>query len=552
MRLVERRIGLLFAAFVLCFSMVLARALWLQGVRGGALASQASYQQNETVTVPGLRGRVLDRRGLELAVSEDAASVIATPFQIEDPARTAARLAPLLEVPEDELLEQLSSESGFAYLAREVGMPAAARIERMKIEGIATLPDSRRTYPQGSLAAQVLGAVGSEEQVGLSGLEAGQEEVLGGNDGEEMIVKDALGEPIRLETVHPASDGHDIQTTLDAALQTRVEEVISAVGSAYSAKAATAVVMDPRTSKILAMANWPAVDLHSLDQADPRDLDNQATGFTYEPGSTFKAFTVAAALEDKVVTPETSFYLPPTIKVADRTIEEAHARPGGDFTVSTILAQSSNVGAVTIGLKLGAERFSRWIDRFGFGHPTGVQFPAEEVGIVPSYEEYSGSSIGNLPLGQGLSVTPIQMMAAYAAIANGGVMRRPQLIERIDGEPVEQPPGRRVIKPWVAAEVRGMLEGVLAAGGTAEEVSVDGYTLAGKTGTAQVAEDGGYSETKFVASFMGFAPAHNPGLLVSVIVDQPQGEEYSGGAVAAPAFGEIAAFALPYLGVAPN
>ena len=551
MRLVERRIGLLFAAFFLCFSIVLARTMWLQGVRGGALASQASYQQTEMVTVPGLRGRVLDRRGLELAVSEDAASVFATPFQVKDPGRTAARLAPLLDVPEDDLLKELSSQSGFVYLARKVRMPAAARIERMEIAGIGMHPDSRRSYPQGSLAAQVLGAVGSENQ-GLSGLEAGEESVLGGVDGEERLVKDALGEPISLDTIRPASDGHDIQTTIDAALQTRTEEVLAAVGSAYSAKGAAAVIMDPRTSKILAMANWPAVDLRDLDQTDPRDLDNQATAFTYEPGSTFKAFTVAAALEDKVVTPETSFYLPPTIKVADRVIEEAHARPGGDFDVSTILAQSSNVGAVTIGLKLGAERFSEWVDRFGFGHLTGVQFPAEELGLVPSYEEYSGSSIGNLPLGQGLSVTPIQMMAAYAAIANGGVMRQPQLIERIDGEPVEEPPGHRVIKPWVAAEVRQMLEGVLAAGGTAEEVSVPGYTLAGKTGTAQVAENGGYSETKFVASFMGFAPAHNPGLLVSVIVDQPKGEEYSGGAVAAPAFGEIAAFALPYLGVAPN
>lgn len=551
MRLVERRIGLLFAAFFLCFSLILARALWLQGVRSGALASQASYQQTELVTVPGLRGRVLDRRGQELAVSEDAASVYATPFQVKDPERTATRLAPLVDVPEDELLEELSADSGFAYLARKVAVPTAAQIKKMKLPGIGTLPDSRRIYPQGSLAAQVLGAVGTENQ-GLGGLEAGQQSVLGGTDGQERIVKDALGEPIRLDTVLPASDGHDIQTTLDAALQARTEQILAEVGERYSPKGATAVVMDPRSSEILAMANWPPVDLDDLENTDPADLSNQATGFTYEPGSTFKAFTVAAALEEKIVTPETSFYLPPTIKVADRTIEEAHARPGIDLTVSQILAQSSNVGAVTIGLKLGATKFSRWVSRFGFGHTTGVQFPAEEGGIVPSYEEYSGSSIGNIPLGQGLSVTPVQMMAAYAAIANDGVLRRPQLLEQVDGQPVEGPPGRRLFKPWVASEVRQMLEGVLAPGGTAEEVSVPGYTLAGKTGTAQVAEDGGYSETKFVASFIGFAPASNPRLLVSVIVDQPQGAEYSGGAVAAPAFGEIAAFALPYLGIPPD
>lgn len=551
MRLVERRIGLLFAAFFLCFTVILARALWLQGVRGGALASQANYQQTEVVTVPGLRGRILDRRGHELAVSEDAASVYATPFQVRNPERTASRLAPLLDLPEEDLLEDLTAESGFSYLARKVGVPTAARIKKLEIHGIGTLPDSRRVYPQGDLAAQVLGAVGTDNGA-LGGLEVGHDEVLGGADGEERIVKDALGEPIRLETVRPASDGRDIRTTLDSTLQARTEQVLAEVGAAYSPKGATAIVMDPRNSEVLAMANWPPVDLGDLAGADPRDLDNQATALTYEPGSTFKAFTVAAALEDKVVTPGTSFHLPSTIKVADRVIEEAHARPPIDATVSEILAQSSNVGAVTIGLELGAKRFSRWVSRLGFGRTTGIDFPAEERGIVPSYEEYSGSSIGNLPLGQGLSVTPIQMMAAYAAIANGGVLREPRLIEEVDGQPVEPPPGRRVVKPWVAAEVRQMLEGVLAPGGTAEEVSVDGYTLAGKTGTAQVAEDGGYSETKFVASFMGFAPARNPGLLVAVIVDQPQGAEYSGGAVAAPAFGELAEFALPYLGVAPD
>jgi cell division protein FtsI/penicillin-binding protein 2 len=210
------------------------------------------------------------------------------------------------------------------------------------------------------------------------------------------------------------------------------------------------------------------------------------------------------------------------------------------------------VGAVTIGLKLGGDRFSRWVDRFGFGRPTGVQFPGEERGIVPALNEYSGSTMGNLPMGQGLSVTPMQMVAGYTAISDGGVLRPPQLIEKIDGEAVHEPRGRRVIEPQVAEQVRTMLEGVLAPGGTASEVSVPGYTLAGKTGTAQVAENGTYSETKFVASFIGFAPAQDPRLLVAVIVDEPAGGNYYGGSVAAPAFGKIAAFALPYLGVPPQ
>jgi cell division protein FtsI/penicillin-binding protein 2 len=218
------------------------------------------------------------------------------------------------------------------------------------------------------------------------------------------------------------------------------------------------------------------------------------------------------------------------------------------MSTAEILAHSSNVGAVTIGLQLGSKRFSRWIRRFGFGRPTGVRYPAEERGIVPALEDYSGSTMGNLPIGQGLAVTPMQMVAAYAAIANGGILRQPRLIEEVGGEPVASPKGRRVIGPGVAAEVRTMLEGVLAPGGTASEVSVPGYTLAGKTGTSQVAEDGTYSETKYVASFIGFAPADDPRLLVAVIVDQPQGDIY-GGSVAAPAFGKIASFALPYLGV---
>jgi cell division protein FtsI/penicillin-binding protein 2 len=294
------------------------------------------------------------------------------------------------------------------------------------------------------------------------------------------------------------------------------------------------------------------VDLNDLGNASSSSLQNMATGFTYEPGSTFKAFTVAGALEDHVVTPDTTFHLEPTIQVADRTIEDAEPRGPVDLSVAQILAQSSNVGAVTVALKLGATKFSHWVSRFGFGRPTGVQYPAEERGIVPSYADYSGSSIGNLPIGQGLSVTPMQMMAGYAAIANGGILRRPQLVEQVDGQPVDEPAGRRVIKPQVAAQVRQMLEGVLAPGGTASEVSVPGYTLAGKTGTAQVAENGGYSDTKFIASFVGFAPAQNPRLLVAVIVDEPQGTDYFGGSVAAPAFGEIASFALPYLGIPPD
>ncbi len=296
------------------------------------------------------------------------------------------------------------------------------------------------------------------------------------------------------------------------------------------------------------MANWPGFDPSDPAEADPEELANMATGFTYEPGSTFKAFTVAGALEQGLVTPTTMFDLPPTIQVADRVIEESHARGYGTLTVADILAQSSNVGAVKIGLELGAEDFDNWVRTFGFGEPTGIEFPGEEQGIVLPLEDYSGSTMGNLPIGQGLSVTPMQMAAAYAAIANGGILRPPQLVLDEDGETVGAGEGERVISRRHSAEIRKMLEGVLAPGGTASEVQVPGYTLAGKTGTAQKVdpETGTYSETEFVASFVGFAPAEDPQLLVAIVVDNPKGDYY-GGTVAAPAFGEIARFALPYL-----
>jgi cell division protein FtsI/penicillin-binding protein 2 len=310
--------------------------------------------------------------------------------------------------------------------------------------------------------------------------------------------------------------------------------------------------MNPNTGEILAMANWPSFDPNDLQKATQDELENRATGFTYEPGSTFKAFTVASALSDHVVTPSSSFYLPPEIHVYDRTIGEAHERGAVTLTTAQILAQSSNVGAVTIGMKEGATRFSQWINRFGFGRPTGVSYPGEEQGIVPALKDYSGSTMGNLPIGQGLSVTPLQIATAYSAIADGGILRRPTLIRSIGGQPAEQDTDpHRVISTRVARQLRQMLEGVLEPGGTASQVSVPGYVLAGKTGTAQKVENGTYSDTKYVASFVGFAPADHPKLLAAVIVDEPQ-YVHVGGAVAAPVFGQIAAFALPYLGISPH
>lgn len=547
MRLIERRIGLLFAGFLLAFLVVVCRAFWLQGVEASQLSSQALNQQTETIDVPGLRGAILDRNGTRLASSEDAATIYATPYQVKNPPAAAAKLAPILEEKKGKVLEALTEESGFSYLAKNVSLITAEKVEKLNLEGIGQVPASRRTYPQGEMAGQVIGVVGEEDK-GLTGIEAGEQSVLAGEEGERRVVTDALGEAIKLETVKQARDGEDVQLTLDPVIQQDAEKALAKVGETYSPVGATAIVMDPGTSEILAMANWPPVDPGDLEHISNEDLLNQATQLNYEPGSTFKAFTVSAALEEGLVTPTTEFTIPPEIEIGERIIHDAEEHGTENLTVGQILARSSNIGAVEIGQRIGATKFSQWVEKFGFGEKTGVQFPNEEKGIVPKLDEYSGATMGNLPMGQGAAVTPMQMMQGYAAIAHNGIERPPQLVKRIGEEPVHEPKGHRVISAKTASEVREMLEGVLGPEGTASEVSVPGYTLAGKTGTAEVAENGGYSKTKYVASFIGMAPAMNPKFLCAVIVDQPEGEIY-GGSVAAPAFGEIAAFTLPYLGV---
>jgi cell division protein FtsI/penicillin-binding protein 2 len=385
------------------------------------------------------------------------------------------------------------------------------------------------------------------DNTGLSGLEQEYEKELHGSDGKRRLVKDATGQTVSLADTKRAKPGDDLKLTVDAALQERTEAVLNQVGRDHSPRGATALVMDPRNGAILALANWPRVDPNDLAAAPRGALENRAVSSAFEPGSTFKAFTVAGALEEHKITPSTQFDLPPQIQVADRTIGEAHDRGPETLTTAQILAQSSNVGAVTIGLRLGKNLFDHWIRRFGFGRPTGIALPGEGGGIVPAPKAYSGSTMGNVPIGQGLAVTPMQMATAYSTLANGGIMHKPHLLEG------QSDPGRRIVSSRTAGQVTQMLEGVLAAGGTAQEASVPGYTLAGKTGTAQKPDPktGGYSEFKFFSSFIGFAPAQHPRLMIAVMVDEPQ-NGYYGGEVAAPAFEKIVSFALPYMRIPPH
>jgi cell division protein FtsI/penicillin-binding protein 2 len=451
------------------------------------------------------------------------------------------------------VLEKLSERSGFVYLARALPARAAQAVLALKIDGVTGTPVMRRVYPRGTLAAQVLGVVGTEGK-GLAGLEYSRNALLTGRSGERRVVSDALGQPVSIAETRREVPGQSLTLTLDANIQQRAEDVLGAVARVFTPKDATAIVMDPRTGAILALANWPQVDANDPGVSPPEAMEDRAVGLDYEPGSTFKVVAVSGALEAGLITPSTPFNIPDQIQVAERTIHDDTEHPEETLTTAQILARSSNVGAIKIGELQGAQRFNGWIHRYGFGAPTGVDLPGEEAGATLPLSEYSGSSMGNLPIGQGELVTPMQMATAYAAIANGGILRPPHIVSAIGGRAVPEPHGHRVITPTTAAEIRQMLEGVLGPEGTASQVSIPGYQLAGKTGTASKInpETGEYSESKFVASFIGFAPASDPQLLCAVVVDEPGSGSIYGGAVAAPAFGQIMSFALPYLGIAPG
>jgi cell division protein FtsI/penicillin-binding protein 2 len=554
MRLIERRVGLVFALFLAGLALAATKALWLGVVKASSLRGAAATQQKTTVSVPARRGTITDRTGQELAVSQPAMSVAATPYLIDDKLGVAKRLAPLLGRDTNSVLADLSKkDTGFVWLARKLPMQTGTRIEDMHIEGLELVEESTRVYPRKFLASQLLGFTGTDN-TGLAGLEEQHDRELRGRDGKRLLVKDALGQAIKLDDERPPREGKTLTLTIDDRIQEETENILAEVGAKYSpAQGATAIVMDPRDGELLAVANWPRVDANNVDQAPAWARQDRAVQTSYEPGSTFKAFTMAGALEDRKVTPDETFQLPAQIQVADRTIGEAHGEGYGTLTASQIIKYSSNVGTIMIGQRLGARRFDQWVRRFGFGKQTGVDLPGEQTGILLPIDKYSGSSMGNLPIGQGEAVTPMQMAAAYGAIANGGILRPPRVVKAVGGKPTPMPAGHRVISGRTSAQLRNMLEGVLTAGGTASGAAIPGYALAGKTGTAEKPDpiNGGYSDTKFVASFVGFAPARNPRLLTLVMVDEPVGDIY-GGSVAAPAWRDIMSFALNYLRIPPK
>jgi cell division protein FtsI (penicillin-binding protein 3) len=369
--------------------------------------------------------------------------------------------------------------------------------------------------------------------------------------GRATVVRDALGQPVNTITQRAARNGRDVFLTLDSHMQANAEQVLGQTVRQWHAKSATAIVLDPRTGAILAMGQEPGFNANRFPQATTQGLTvDHAVNDVFEPGSVFKVVTVGGALSEHKVTPQTAFTLPYSIHVADRVIHDAEIRPTRRMTVAQILQRSSNVGAITIAERyLGETGLKKWMARFGFGRRTGIDFPGESPGLLPTY--WSGSTIGNVPIGQGVSVTSIQLASAYGAIANGGEWIEPHLVDHVLGDAPARPRRRRVLEPGVDRELRAMLKGVVSDQGTAARAAIPGYTVAGKTGTAQKPGPHGYIPGAYVATFVGMVPASNPRLVVLVSVDQPQGGIY-GGIVAAPAFEQIASFDLQYLEVPPD
>ncbi|MBV9804935.1 MAG: penicillin-binding protein 2 [Solirubrobacterales bacterium] len=546
MALIDRRIGVLFIAFVALLGLALARATYLGSVRAGSLERAAATQQVSDVVVPAPRGAITDRSGAELAMNVSADDIVADPYLITNAASASAELSAVLGMPQLTVLSRITrAHTGYVLLAHLVPSAQANLVANLHIAGINLIPQTKRVYPRGTEAAQIIGTVHSNG-VGASGIEYRYNNVLEGSDGLRRIVSDAIGQPISISDLRATRPGKTVALTIDSGLQQEVERVLAQVGSTYSPKSATAIAVEPSTGAILALANWRSPSADS--SAGPDDL---AIGLNYEPGSTFKAITVAGALQDGLVTPNTQFDIPPVLQFADRQIHDAEDHGYETLSVANILKYSSNIGADLIGQRLGSKRFDDWVRRFGFGQPTGVDLPGEQSGIVLHWWQYSGSSMANLPFGQGESVTPMQMVAAYDAIADGGILRAPHVVQSVGANARALPPGHRIISAATASELRDMLRGVFADGGTASGAEISGYDMAGKTGTANIAIDGHYSDSAYVASFIGMVPTDHPRLVVAVVVNQPQGSIF-GGSVAAPAFQQIVGWAVPYLGLPPR
>jgi cell division protein FtsI/penicillin-binding protein 2 len=551
-RVADRRIRVLLTVFAVVFAITLARAAWLQTVQASDLAGKGASQQHETISIPAGRGTIFDRTGVQLAIGEQATTVYADPREVVNPRKVAAAAAQTLGVDANALYPQLVDRSrSFVYVARQADPKKAGALQKLHLLGVGFYPEERRFYPLGPVAAQVVGYAGVDNR-GLAGVELERDRTLSGHPGQETVIKDPFGRVVDVLQSAAERDGHDVFLTLDHTIQGEAEDALRSAVAQWHAKRATAIVLDPHSGAVLAMATAPGFDDNNFGSTSADLQRNVPVTDAYEPGSTFKLVTVAAALSGHLVTASSSFTLPYEIPVADKLIHDAEPRPTETMTVGEILARSSNVGAVTLARLVGPDRLSSWISRFGFGRDTGIDFPGESPGIVLPRDKWYGSAVGTIPIGQGIAVTPIQLAAAYSAVANGGVWVTPHLVDHVIDGSAPKVVRRRILSPAIARQVLAMLVNVVDEG-TGVEAKLPGYVVAGKTGTAAKPDPatGGYSSSNYVASFVGIVPATKPRLLILVVVDEPRGAIF-GGTVAAPVFKQIAGFALQYLEVPPD
>jgi cell division protein FtsI (penicillin-binding protein 3) len=553
-----RRLVGAFVVLALLFGLMGARLFMLQVVESDEFQQIAAEQRTTKIEFPARRGAVLDRDAETMSISVDLQVVYSDPTLIDDPRAVAARLGPVLKRKPESLVESLTGTFAgdqFEYVARQVNPRVAKEVAAMELPGIFFEAEPKRFYPNGRMASHLLGFVNVDGTV-MEGVEAQYNNVLAGEPGAVRFEKDTSGNqlPQADSSFEQPEPGRSILLTIDKDIQYFTELALADAVRQYKAASGTAILMRPKTGEILALANVPDFDPNAYNEFSNDERRNRALADVYEPGSIFKAITLAGALSEGAVSPETTFAVPDQLQVADRVIHDSSPHATEKMDVRQIITESSNVGTVMIGQKLGAEGLDEYVHRFGFGSKTGLDFPGESPGIVRPLEDWSGSSIGNIPIGQGVAVTPLQMVSAYATIANHGVWVEPRLLAGTIGgdarvDPAAPSSKRRVLKGRVARTVTGILSDVVSKG-TGLLAQIPGYEVAGKTGTAQkVLEEGGYGDDYF-ASFAGYAPAKRPEVAAIVILDSPT--PIYGGMTAAPTFTIIMERALRELAVRPS
>ena len=549
-RTVRRRVVIVAALFALWGTAIEARLIYLQVFRQADLSARAERQQRRTIEVPAKRGEILDRHGRVLAYSVDADSIYAVPIEIDDPQVTIATLCTVLRRCTKEfrqgLLERLKKQRAFVWVRRQVSPEEARRIEALNLEGIGSLKESRRYYPNTTVAAHLLGYVGLDN-TGLAGIELSYDRYIRGKPGTALVQTDARRH-VFSRTERPPTTGSSVELTIDQVLQWMVERELKAAVAEHRAASATAIVMDPWTGEVLAMANEPTFNPNAFGTARPASRRNRAIQDIYEPGSTFKVVTASAALEEKVVRLSDPIDVAPGhIRIGRRTISDVHRY--GVLTFNDVMVKSSNVGAIKVGLRLGAERLNRYIRRFGFGGRLSPDLNGEERGIV--WTQLNDSALASVSMGYQIGVTPLQMATAVSSIANGGQLIEPRVVRAIRTETgriaVEPRVLRRTVTEATASQLTATMEGVVERG-TATKAQIEGFTIAAKTGTTSKLVNGAYSKSDYMSSIVGFLPSRKPAVTILVLVDSPRGAFY-GGAVAAPVFRRIAEATVRHLGV---